>query len=66
MTRHFFSCYDIFFNTQQAFVFETVRDYCNVHDHDNIAVFFSFSSIERFRYLSRTIFCSLSLLLLYI
>ena len=42
----FFSLYNTFFYTQQAFVFHLLRDFCNVHDH--IVTFFSFSSYERF------------------
>ena len=44
--KRFFSFYNIFFYTQQAFVFHLLRDFCNVHDH--IVASFSFSSIERF------------------
>ena len=33
MLWHFFSFYNIFFYTQQAFVFPLPRDFCNVHDH---------------------------------
>ena len=38
--RHFFSCYNIFFYTEPAFVFHLLRDFCNVHDQ--IVGFFSF------------------------
>ena len=31
--RHFFSFYNIFFYTQQAFVFHLLSDFCNVPDH---------------------------------
>ena len=43
-TKHFFSFYNIFFYTQQAFVFHFLRDFCNVYDH----IFFSFSSLDKF------------------
>ena len=33
ITSHFSSFYNIFFYTQQAFVFRLLRDFCNVHDH---------------------------------
>ena len=37
---YFFSFYNIFFNTQQAFVFHLLRDFCSVNDH--IVDFFLF------------------------
>ena len=33
MIKHFFSFYNLFFYTEQAFVFYLLRDFCNVHDH---------------------------------
>ena len=54
---HFFSFYNIFFYTQQAFFFPLLSNFCNVHDH--IVAFFSF--LERFWYLSQAFFCYLSL-----
>ena len=52
--RCFFSFCNIFFCTQQAFVFHPQRDFCNAHDHINS--FFSYSSLERFWYLSWAFF----------
>ena len=43
---HFFSFYNIFLYTQQAFVFHLQGDFCNLHEQ--IVTFFSFSSLERF------------------
>ena len=40
-----FSLYDIFFYSQQAFVFPFLRDICNVHDH--IAAFFLFLLLQK-------------------
>ena len=58
--RNFFLFYNYFFYTQQVFIFHLLRDFCRVH-HDHIIAFFSFSSLERFWYLSQAFFCSLSL-----
>ena len=33
MISHFFSFYNIFFYTQQAFAFDLLVDFCIIHDH---------------------------------
>ena len=58
--KAFFSFYNIFCYTWQAFVFHLLRDFCNVYNH--IVAFFSCTCLERFWYLSQAFFCSLSLL----
>ena len=40
IVRRFFSFYNIFFHTQQAFLFHLLRDFCNVHDRIVGFVFF--------------------------
>ena len=56
--RHFFFFYNIFFYTQQAFVFHLQRDFCNVYNHI-VAFFFFF--FRKILISFTTIFCSLSL-----
>ena len=54
--RCFFLLYNIFFYTQQAFVYHPLVDFCIIHNHIAAFFFFSFSSLERLWYLSQAFF----------
>ena len=48
--------YNIFFYTQQAFVYHPLVDFCIIYNHIAAFFFFSFSSLERLWYLSQAFF----------
>ena len=53
--KAFFSFYDIFFYTQEAFVFHLLVDLCIVHDHI-VAYFFIYKDFHIFQELSYVVF----------
>ena len=48
--------YNIFFYTQQVFVYHNLVNFCIIHNHIAAFFFFSFSSLERLSYLSQAFF----------